>query len=142
MIDVSDHITEKMSVNQNNITISCIYIKHVRQLSLFNCFGNSCFFFLQKFFCVCVLLSLSWAGVRHHTSGVVFLVRHVMPSSGGAVGARWYVPFRDESSDLNSSMSGGSSGACVALQPAGSLASSRKESSLWGDSTKCLPRSG
>lgn len=85
---------------------------------------------------------LSWVGVIHRTSRVVFLVHHVMPSSGGAVGAQWYVPFGGGSSGLNSSMSWGSSGACGALQPASSLASSRRGSSLWGDSTRCLLHSG
>lgn len=84
----------------------------------------------------------SWAGVKHHTSGAVFLVHHAMPSSGGAVGAQWYVPSGGGSSDLNSSMSCGSSVAFGALQLVGSLASSRRGSSHWGDSTRCLLHSG
>lgn len=84
----------------------------------------------------------SWAGVRHHTSGAVFLVHHVMTSSGGAVGAQWCVHSGGGSSGLNSSMSCGSSGACGVLQPAGSLASSRRGSSLWAGSTRCSLHNG
>lgn len=86
--------------------------------------------------------SFSWAGVRHHTSGAVFLVHHVMTSSGGAVGAQWCVPSGGGSSGLSSSMSCGSSGACGVLQPAGSLASSRRVSSLWAGSTRFLLHNG
>lgn len=107
---------------------------------LWNVLENSDFLFM--FDSPLTFSVLSWVGVRHRTSRVVFLVHHVMPSSGGAVGARWYVPFGGGSSGLNSSMSWGSSGACGALQPASSLASSRRGSSLWGDSTRCLLHSG
>lgn len=87
-------------------------------------------------------LPSSWAGARHHTSGVVFPVHHVMPSSGGAVGTLWYVPFGGGSSGLNSSTSWGSRGACVASQPVDCPASSRRGSSPWTNSTRCSPPSG
>lgn len=85
---------------------------------------------------------LSWAGVRHHTSGLVFPVHRVMPSSGGAAAARWCGPSVDESSGPSSSTSRGWSGACGALLPAGFRVSSRRGSSLLGDSTRFLRPSG
>lgn len=90
-----------------------------------------------------LLISLhSWAGVRHHTSGAVFPVHRDMPSSGGAIGALLFVRSGAGSSDLSSSTSSGSSGACAALQRAGSPGSSRRGSFLWDGSTRCSPLSG
>lgn len=90
-----------------------------------------------------LLISLhSWAGVRRHTSGAVFPVHRDMPSSAGATGAPLFVRSGAGSSDLSSSTSCGSSGACVALQRAGSPRSSRRGSFLWDDSTRCSRLSG
>lgn len=87
-------------------------------------------------------VSPSLAGVRCHTRGALFLVHHVMPSHGLAVSRLWFVHCVGERSGLSRSMSCGFSEACGALQQLGSLASSRKGSSLWGASTRCLHHSG